>query len=392
MGIMRFFSRSSTSADTLVPPSPIVQNTSTIDSNSAMQLSAVWACVNLYAKTVATLPVFVYTTINGSRTIDRFNSLYTLLHESPNDYMSPSTFFATMVGNLILNGNSYARLERDGKGEVYAAYPIPNDAIKFTITPSGESFYEYRIGSDLMILSVDSVLHLRGLGNGRVGMSPISYMSATLSEAAAAQNQSNLLFSTSGKPTGVLMLDSVLTKPQRERILENFADMASGSASRLFVLEAQMKYQQLSVSPVDQQLLETRKFSIEEIGRFFGVPSILINDSGSTTAWGTGIQSIIESFYKLSLRPILVDIEQAIRKQIMSPAQRIKYTAEFNQDALLRSNQKDRADIYSSMTQNGIITRNEVRQLENLEPLPGGDSLTVQVNMTQLATLGMGNE
>lgn len=148
-----------------------------------------------------------------------------------------------------------------------------------------------------------------------------------------------------------------------------------------------MTYSQLSLSPEDQQLLETRQFTVEEIARWFGVPSVLINQS-NVSAWGSGIEQLIEGFYKLTIRPLLVAIEQAVTKRVLTSAQRATHTVEFAFEGLLRSSLKDRADIYAKLVQNGLKTRNECRQLENDPPIAGGDELTAQTNLAPLNRLG----
>ena len=148
-----------------------------------------------------------------------------------------------------------------------------------------------------------------------------------------------------------------------------------------------MKYQQLGLSPEDQQLLQTRQFGTEEICRWFDVPPVLAHHSNVTT-WGSGIEAIIDGWYKLSIRPILVSIEQAVTKRVLTPRQRARMAVEFNFDALLRGNAKDRSELYAQLVQNGIATRNECRQLENLPPMPGADELTAQVNLVPLTMLG----
>jgi HK97 family phage portal protein len=171
-------------------------------------------------------------------------------------------------------------------------------------------------------------------------------------------------------------------------VQENFAGMANGTTSRLYVLEASMKYQQINLSPEDMQLLATRQYGVQELGRWFGVPSILINQTEGTTTLGSSSGEIIESFHKLILRPGIVNLEQALRKRVMTPGQRARYTAEYNLDALLRASLKDRMEIYAKAVQNGIKVRNECRQLENDPPLPGGDVLTVQSNLVPIELLG----
>lgn len=370
-----------------VPATSLVENTTALSPDGALQIAAVWACVERIAKTVATLPLFVYRNRNGARDLDRGSSLWGVLHDSPNARMTPAEFWTAMVMNLLLRGNAYARIERDARGECYALWPMSADQVELQILHDGSSVYLYKLESDVAVLAAESVLHIKEMGNGTIGLARMDYMRATTTESTNAQTQASRLFSNAGKPTGVLMVDSVLTAAQRTAIQANFAGMQAGTVGRLFVLEANMKYQQLSLSPEDQQLLETRQFTVEEIARWFGVPSVLINQS-NVTAWGSGIEQLVEGFYKLTIRPLLVSVEQAITKRVLTAGQRATLTVEFSLDGLLRSNLKDRAEIYAKLVQNGLKTRNECRQLENDPPVDGGDELTAQTNLAPLKMLG----
>lgn len=370
-----------------VPATSLVENTTALSPDGALQIAAVWACVERISKTVATLPLFVYRNRSGARDLDRGSSLWGVLHDSPNARMTPAEFWTAMVMNLLLRGNAYARIERDERGECYALWPMSADQVELQILPDGTSVYLYKLENDVAVLSADNVLHIKEMGNGTIGLARMDYMRATTTESTNAQTQASRLFSNAGKPTGVLMVDSVLTAAQRTAIQANFAGMQAGTVGRLFVLEANMKYQQLSLSPEDQQLLETRQFTVEEIARWFGVPSVLINQS-NVTAWGSGIEQLVEGFYKLTIRPLLVSVEQAITKRVLTAGQRATLTVEFSLDGLLRSNLKDRAEIYAKLVQNGLKTRNECRQLENDPPVPGGDELTAQTNLAPLKMLG----
>lgn len=369
------------------PSTALVSDTVALGPDSALQIGAVWACVERIAKTIATLPIFVYRNAGGNRTLDRDSRLWAILHGSPNYRMTPVEFWTAMIMNLLLRGNAYARIERDSKGEAYALWPMAADQVELRILADGSAVYLYRIENDVAALSADNVLHIKEMGNGTIGLARLDYMRATTTEATHAQAQASKLFGASGKPTGVLMVDNVLNAVQRAAIQQNFADMASGATGRLFVLEANMKYQQLSLSPEDQQLLETRQFGVEEICRWFGVPPVMVGHSNVTT-WGSGIEQIMEGFFKLTIRPLLVNIEQAVTKRVMTPGQRASHTVEFAFEGLLRSSLKDRAEIYAKLTQNGLKTRNECRQLENDPPLPGGDELTAQTNLAPLKMLG----
>lgn len=373
------------------PATALVTDTVALTPDSALQIAAVWACVERIAKTVATLPLFVYRNRNGARELDRGSQLWMVLHDSPNARMTPAEFWIAMILNLLLRGNAYARIDRDASGQVYAMWPMSADQVEYRILDDGSGVYLYRLENDLAVLSEANVLHIKEMGNGIIGLARMDYMRSTTTEAANSQGQASKLFSASGKPTGVLMVDNVLTDAQRTAIRANFAEMQTGQNGRLFVLEANMKYQQLSLSPEDQQLLQSRQFSVEEIARWFGVPSVLINQS-NVTAWGTGIDSLIEGFYKLTIRPMVVAIEQALSKRVLTAAQRAQLSVEFSLDGLLRSNFKDRAEIYAKMVQNGLMTRREARQLENLPPRTGDDELTAQTNLAPVSLLGRINQ
>ena len=369
-----------------VPSVALVPDSGNIAPDGALQISAVWSCIDRRASTIASLPFFAYTTRNGQRELARNSRMYSLLHESPNSRMTPYEFWRAMMLNHDLRGNAYARIDRDGRGEALALWPMPADQVEVEVLGDGSMVYKYQLGSDIAVLSEQNVLHLKNLGNGTVGLSKLEFMRSTTDEAAKAQGTASKVFGTGGKPTGVLMIDKVLNPEQRKNIKDSFAGMAEGSTSRLFVLEASMKYEQLSMSPEQQQLLETRKFSVEEIARWFDVPAVLINHPGVVQY---GNHDVIEGlFYKLSIRPMLVSIEQATRKRVMTANQRSFMSCEFQMDALLRGSAAERADAYAKGLQNGWITRAEVRQLEGWPYMAGTDVLTAQSNLLPLDKLG----
>lgn len=371
-----------------LPGSPIADGMDAITPDIALQMSTVWLCVERRASTIAGLPFFVYDQkTSGEKSLARNSILYHLLHDSPNARMTPVEFWRAMMMNHDLRGNAYARLERNAAGEVVAMWPMPADQVRVAVLDDGAMVYQYTIGENVMVLAEENVLHLKGLGNGTIGLSRLDYMRATTDELKRAQASAGKLFGTSGKPTGVLMMDKVLKPEQRTAIRENFAGLVSGSEARLMVLEAGAKYQQLSISPEDQQLLESRQFGVEEICRWFDVPPVLAHHNNVTT-WGSGIEQIVDGWHKLTIRPILVSIEQAVRKRVMTPKQRASMSCEFSLDALLRGNASERAELYAKLVQNGIATRAECRQLENLPPVPGTNELTAQTNLAPLHMLG----
>ena len=301
--------------------------------------------------------------------------------------MTPLEFWRAMMMNHDLRGNAFARIDRNNKGEAIALWPMPADQVEVKVLDSGAMVYLYTIGSDVAVYDQSNVLHLKNLGNGTVGLSKLEFMRATTDESQKAQSAAAKVFGSGGKPTGVLTIDKVLKPDQRQAVLNSFAGMAEGNAARLFVLEAAMNYTQLSMTPEDIQLLETRNFTVSEIARWYDVPPVLIHHNDTTT-WGSGIEQIVDGFYKLTIRPMLVSIEQAVRKRVMTPMQRQTMSVEFSLDALLRGNPMQRAEMYAKGAQNGWITRAEIRQLEGWPAMDGTDVLTAQSNLVPLGMLG----
>lgn len=370
-----------------LPGAALTPDTTNMGVDGALQISTVWACIDRRATLVASLPFFAYEQVEGEKVLARKSRLYGLLHESPNSRMTPFEFWRAMMMNHDLRGNAYARIDRDGAGEAIALWPMPADQVESEVLENGSMIYKYRLGNDVAVLSDRNVLHLKNLGNGTTGLAKLEFMRATLDEGAKSQAAASKLFANGGKPSGILMIDKVLDKTQRAAVKKNFEDMAEGGMSRLFVLEAGMKYEQLSLSPIDQQLLETRHFTAEQICQWFDVPPVLVHHA-NVTAWGSGIEQLIQGFYTTAIRPMLINIEQATRKRVMTPRQRATMTIEFAFDALMRSIPKDRAEMYAKGVQNGWLTRAEVRQLEGWPKMAGTDQLTAQSNLVPLDMLG----
>lgn len=372
------------------PSAALVDDARPLADDQILQLSTVWACADRRAKLIATLPLFTYQrAANGDKALARDVQLYQLLHDSPNPRMTPTEFWMALMLNHDLRGVGYARIDRGPDGSPLALWPMPTSQVQPIVLDDGSLVFEYRIGADVAILSESNVLAIKGLGNGTSPLDKLAYMRPTMNEAANAMNYASRLFGAAGKPTGVLMVDHVLKKEQRDALQSRFAEMAIGSTARLYVLEANMKYQQLSMSPLDQQLLETRHFGVEEICRWFDVPPVLVHHA-NVTAWGSGVEQITRGFYVFTIMPMLVGIEQAVRKRVLTAAQRARYTVEFNADALLRGDIAARSTYYAQAVQNGWMDRDEVRQYENL-PLRrsrGSQMLTAQSNLMPVDMLG----
>jgi HK97 family phage portal protein len=356
--------------------------------DGALQISSVWAAAELLADNIASLPLFVYKNLaKGNRELAREEQLYRMLHDSPNSRHTPMEFWVYLVMNYVFRGNAYCRLDKNAKGEVIAMWPLSSDQVQVTVLEDGTLTYEFYINGVVVIYSQDKILHFRDKGNGVIGMSRLDYMRSSINIAINAQNTTSNTYANNNKRPGVFMIDKALTEPQRKQIRENFKGLTEGGDDDLLVLEAGAKFEPLNMSPADVQMLETRKFSVEEIARWFGIPSILINDLANRVPYGNNSE-LIELFYKFKLRPMLVNFEQALRARVLTAEQRVKFTVEFSIEGLLRASLKDRVEIGAKQVQNGLKTRNEIRQLENDPAITGGDTLTAQVNLAPLDMLG----
>jgi len=360
--------------------------------DGALQVSAVWAAVELLADTIASLPLFVYKRKpgrEGHKEMARDVYLYRLLHSEPNRRHTSMEFWQYMSLNFLLRGNAYARKVFNDEGEVIELWPMSTDQVEIEVLPDRSLVYKYSYDGKVWIYAEDSVFHWRDKGNGIIGMSRLDYMRNTLGVALDTQRHQQDQYARSGKRPGVFMIDKLLNEQQRTAIRANYKSLTEGDDDDLLVLELGAKFEPLSLTPADLQLMETRRFSIEEIARWFGVPGALLNDTSKATTWGTGIESLIQGFYKFRLRAIITLLEQAIDRRVMTDAQRRKFTAEFSMDALLRGSLKERIDIGSRAVQNGLMTRDEWRQLENL-PQMGGNAaqLTAQSNLVPIDKLG----
>ncbi len=369
-----------------LPLAPIIDETKPVPPDAAMQVSAVFACVELLSQTISTLPLYVYREdSDGARHPDKTSRLWTLLHDRPNAWMTPSEFLSAMVVNRLLRGNAYAQVVRDREGDLVALVPLSPDQMEVSVIEGGEVYTYYQDGVTT-VLAPENVIHWKGVGNGYIGLSKLEYMRASTNEAVNAQDNATKLFGKNSKPSGVLQTDSLLDDKQLATVKKRFAGMATSTASGLFIVDRGLKYSQLSLSPADAQLLESRKFSVEEICRWFGVPGVLVNMSGQTT-WGSGIEQIVEGFHKFTVAPLCKQLEQALARRLIGVNDNSE-TIEFKYEGFLRSTPEKRAAYYSTMVQNGGMTRNEIRRLENLPPVKGGDELTVQSNLVPIDKLG----
>lgn len=354
-------------------------------STSPTGLSATWACTGLIAGTGGSLPCSVYRAADGIQAEAREHSLYRVLRESPNFDQTPLDFFEFMFACIELQGNAYATIERRNDGSVYSLTPIRPDVVTVRRKASGFLEYDWTEDGKRQVRDVADVLHIRGpMGSALGGVSVLSACRSVFAGAMSAETAARNTFANGMRPSGVLSTDPSisLTKEQRTEFNEYLGENFQGSINtgRPLLLDRGMTWSQINITPEDAQMLESRKFSGEEICRIFGVPPGMVGYGDKASNWGTGKEVDVLGFIKFTMRRRIKRVEQALQKQLLSPVDRANgVTISFNLDALLRGDTESRFSSYEKGIRMGIYTRNEVRSLENLPPIEGGDVVTVQM-------------
>jgi len=361
-----------------------------VNEKTAMQTSAVYACVRVLAETIASLPFHTYRrTDNGKeKAID--HDLYYILHDEPNLEMTSFSFREVMMTHLLLWGNAYAQIIRDGRNKILGLYPLLPDKMRVDRNDNGEIYYIYNKDGVLYQLRRDEVLHIPGLGfDGIIGHSPIAMAKNAVGMALATEEFGSKLFSNDARPSVVLQHPGVVKDPKRLRESWNSVYQGSGNAHKTAILEEGMSIQTLSIPPNDAQFLETRKFQIEEICRIFRVAPHLVASLDRATFSNIEHQGI--SFVVHTIRPWLVRIEQAMNKALFVGSEKREYFVSLVVDGLLRGDFSSRLQGYSTGIQNGIYSINDVRNLENMDLVSdeeGGNFHMINGNMLKLSDVG----
>jgi HK97 family phage portal protein len=358
-----------------------------VNERTAMQTSAVYACVRILAETIASLPLHTYRNTKNGKEKALEHSLYYLLHDAPNSEMTSFVFRETLVSHLLLWGNSYSQIIRDGRGRVIAMYPLLPNKMTVDRTDSGEIYYIYNKDGQIYYLRNYEVLHIPGLGfDGLVGYSPIAMSKNAIGMAIATEEYGAKFFANGANPGGVLEHPGVVKDPARVRESWNAVYQGSSNAHRIAVLEEGMKFQSIGIPPEQAQFLETRKFQTEEICRIFRVPPHLVASLDRATFSNIEHQSI--SFVVHTIRPWLVRIEQSINKALFSESERKNFFVSFVVDGLLRGDYASRMQGYATGIQNGFLSPNDVRMLENMNTIENGDVYAMNGNMLKLEDIG----
>ena len=370
-----------------------------VNERSAMQMTAVYACVRILSEAIAGLPLHMYRYKDeGGKEKATGHTLYHLLHDEPNPEMTSFVFRETLMTHLLLWGNAYAQIIRNGKGEVIALYPLMPNRMEVNRDSNGMLYYVYQKTSDdaptlegsSVILSPSEVLHVPGLGfDGLVGYSPIAMAKNAIGLSMAAEEYGAKFYANGAAPSGVLEHPGVLKDPAKVRDSWNAAFGGSSNSHKVAVLEEGLKYTPISISPNEAQFLETRKFQIDEIARIFRVPPHMVGDLEKSSFSNIEQQSL--EFVKYTLDPWVVRWEQSLSRALLSETEKKNYFFKFNLEGLLRGDYQSRMQGYSIGIQNGFMCPNDVRELENLDLIPdelGGNKYMVNGNMVDLKNVG----
>ena len=370
-----------------------------VTERSAMQMTAVYSCVRILAEAIAGLPLHLYQyTDEGSKAKAIDHPLYRLLHDEPNPEMSSFVFRETLMTHLLLWGNAYSQIIRNGKGEVIALYPLMPNKMTVDRDENGQLYYKYQRSNDeaptmegsSVILRPCDVLHIPGLGfDGLVGYSPIAMAKNAIGMAIACEEYGAKFFANGAAPGGVLEHPGTIKDPQRIRDSWQSTFGGSGNANKIAVLEEGMKYTPIGISPEQAQFLETRKFQINEIARIFRVPPHMVGDLEKSSFSNIEQQSL--EFVKYTLDPWVVRWEQSIQRSLFNEDEKKKYFVKFNLEGLLRGDYQSRMQGYAIGRQNGWMSANDIRELENLDLIPeskGGFLYLINGNMLPLHRAG----
>jgi phage portal protein, HK97 family len=371
----------------------------TVNERTAMQTTAVYACVRILAETIASLPLHTYKYTETGKEKATEHQLYNLLSDEPNPEMTSFVFRETLMSHLLLWGNAYAQIIRDGRGNVIGLYPLLPNKMTVNRASNGEIYYIYSRYSDenpniegygQVYLQNHEVLHIPGLGfDGLVGYSPIAMAKNAVGMSIACEEYGASFFANGANPGGVLEHPGVVKDPARVRDSWNSVYQGTGNAHKVAVLEEGMKFQSIGIPPEQAQFLETRKFQINEIARLFRIPPHMVGDLDKSSFSNIEQQSL--EFVKYTLDPWVIRWEQAMKKALLLPGEKKDYFIKFNVDGLLRGDYQSRMNGYSIGRQNGWLSSNDIRELENLNKISeelGGDLYLINGNMTKLADAG----
>ena len=350
-----------------------------VSEETAMSYSAVYACVRIIAETIASLPLNVYKRLpSGGKQKDTNHYLYWLLHNQPNEDMTSFIWREVAMAHILLWGNHYSLLERDGMGKIYSIYPLLpyNMHVEMVVNPeTGKKtkVYDYYSDNGIVRLQPHDVLHIAGLSfDGLVGKTPLGWYREQIGLGLAMQTYSSKFFRNGMHAGGIFTTPQSLKEETYQRLKNELKDKYAGlgKAHGIMLLEQDLKFNQISINPDDAQLLESKKFQVEEIARVFRVPLHLLQSLDRATNNNIEHQGI--DFVTHTIRPWLVRNEQAYNMQLLTEGEKRTYFIEHIVDGLLRGDTESRYRSYNIARMGGWMNADEIRELENMNPMEDG--------------------
>jgi HK97 family phage portal protein len=345
----------------------------TVNHDGALGLTAFWAGVRVISQTIAGLPLKAYLHTSSGREPATGHSIYKVLHERPNPYMSPFIFKEIRIAHCLTWGNSYAEIEYNNAGQVIGLWPLLPDRTGAELVDGKKKYWTYVSGTKIW-LDADRVLHVPGLGfDGLRGYNVVQLHRESLGLSIAANEYGATFFGNSGKPSGVLTHPGAPTKDVRDTIREEWNQLHSGltNAQRTAVLWGGMDWKPITIPPEEAQFLTTREMQIEEVARILNINPILLQQTSKQTSWGSGVAQFLTAFAKFTITPWLEREEDIINYDLFSETERGKYYVKYSVEQLMRGDPLAQAQILEIERRNGITNADEWRQLKELNPLPG---------------------
>ena len=361
-----------------------------INEDNALEISTVYACVRVIAETLAMLPLILYRRQGDTKTRAVNHPLYRVLHSKPNRWQTSFQWREMMAGHVLLRGNAYSEIVPTGGLGVAELIPLHPDRVRPEQLDDMSIVYEYTPPSGRPRVILQSEMHhFCGLSlDGVTGISPIKYHRETLGLSAVTLEHGARTFKNGAKPGGVLTHPGTLNDGPLKRLKAQWQDDYAGAsnAGKTLVLEEGMDWKQIGLTNEDAQYLETRKFQRSEIASIYRIPPHLIGDLEKSTFSNIEHQGL--EFVKYTMAPWFARWEQAISRDFLTDRERDRYFAEFLVDGLLRGDIKSRYDAYSVGRQWGWLSANDVRNLENMNPIDEGDEYLSPLNMIPASQIG----
>lgn len=355
--------------------------------HTALHLSTVWACVRLISESIASLPLHVYRRVDDKRRERVVGSpQHRLLHDEPNELMTSFVFREVLSSQLLLWGNAYAAILRNGAAAPTDLLPVPSSNVAVRRSERIGLVYDFRMpDGKVYSLGQADVLHIPGLSpDGICGISPVQYAAQSIGLGLAAEQFGASFFGSGSMPSGVITLQGKLNKEQAQAFRDAWQSTYGGlsNAQRTAVLFEGAKWERITIPPNDAQFLETRKFQVSEIARWYRIPPHMVGDLDRATFANIEHQQL--EFVIHTLRPWLVRFEQEFNRKLFPSSTEGRPSdlyAEFSVEGLLRGDIKSRSDYYVKGRQWGWLSANDIREKENMEPIDDGDVYLTPLNM-----------